>query len=356
VRILHVASGREWRGGQRQTWLLARGLAACGVTQAIVTRRGSELAARARETSIAVVPARWSAGLDPRALMTLVRAARNADILHAHDSHAVTLTAAAARFTARPFVATRRMTRLLRVAGPWRRAARVIAISTAVRRALVESGIAEAAIPLISPGIDVAETRKAQAVSWGEVSAIPQGVFVVLAVSALTPEKGLDVLVDAMAHPDLEACAVQCVIIGGGREAPALAARARAGPAAGRVHFLGPVADPLPFIAAAGGLVVPSREEAFGSIILDALALGIPVLGADVGGIGEALRHGGGVTFRAGDSRALAAEIRRLALDPDQRDRLGEAGRAAASHFDLRGMVDRTLAVYRSVMEDVERQ
>lgn len=356
MRILHVASGREWRGGQRQTWLLARGLAARGVTQGLVTRRGSELARRAIESGLAVVPAQWSAGLDPRALMTLVRAARNADILHAHDSHAVSLAAAAAGFTGRPFVATRRMTRLLRSTRPWRRASRVIAISGAVRRALVESGISETAITLIPPGIDVAGTQTVQPLSWPQVATIPAGAFVVLAASALTAEKGLEVLLDAMADPEVEAAGVHCVIAGRGPEAVVLASRTSAVRAAGRVHFLGQVADPLPLIAAAGVLIVPSREEAFGSVILDALALGVPVIGSDAGGIPEALRHGGGVTLRVGDARALAGEIGRLSRDPLARTQLGEAGRAAARHFDLPGMVDRTLAVYRSVMEDVERQ
>ena len=56
TRLVHVASGREWRGGQRQVWLLARELAKAGVTeQVVVTAAGSELARRLTSSGIRVL-------------------------------------------------------------------------------------------------------------------------------------------------------------------------------------------------------------------------------------------------------------------------------------------------------------
>ena len=356
MRVLHVASGREWRGGQRQTWLLARGLAGLGIEQRLVTRGESELARRAADSGVTVVPARWRAGLDPRALASLVRAARQADILHAHDSHSVTLAAAASAFTNRPFIATRRMTRPLRNAIPWRRAERVIAISGAVRESLVESGVSADDIVVVAPGIDVEETASTTPADWSSIPGIPPGAFVVVAVSALTEEKGIDVLIDAMADSRLLDGRVHCVIAGAGPEMGVLALRASAHQPPGRVHFLGQISDPLPVIAAAGALVMPSREEAFGSTILDALALGVPVIGSNVGGIPEALAEGGGVTFPSGDAASLAGEIAALWGNRSRWESLSVGGRRAAPQFGLEGMVNRTLAVYRSVMERVERQ
>jgi UDP-glucose:(heptosyl)LPS alpha-1,3-glucosyltransferase len=85
-------------------------------------------------------------------------------------------------------------------------------------------------------------------------------------------------LIDAMADSRLLGSQVHCVIVGAGPEMGySLCGRAVQPP--GRVHFMGQVADPLPVIAAAGALIMPSREEAFGSTILDALAMGVPVIG-----------------------------------------------------------------------------
>ncbi|HKP29811.1 MAG TPA: glycosyltransferase [Gemmatimonadales bacterium] len=356
MRILHLGSGREWRGGQRQTLLLARGLAERGCDQRLITRRESELARRASESGVSIVPVSWGAGLDPRVLPTLVREARSADLIHAHDSHAVALASAASRFSGTPFIATRRMTRPLRSAGPWRRAARLIAISRSVRQSLIESGIDAQSIDVVTPAIDVAATSRVTPYDWSATPGIQPASFIVVAVSALTREKGIDLLLEAMADPGIATADVTCMVAGAGPERDQLATLARALGVAERVHFLGHVDDPLPLIAGAGVLVMPSREEAFGSTILDALALGIPVIGTEVGGIPEALSNGGGVTVPAGDSRALAAEVQRLAGDENLRETMSRNAAEAARHHDLPGMVERTLGVYRSVMERIEIQ
>jgi glycosyltransferase involved in cell wall biosynthesis len=248
------------------------------------------------------------------------------------------------------------MTRPLRNSVPWRRAESVIAISEAVRAALVESGITDASISVVPPAIDVHRTVATRPGDWSAIPGVPPQAMIVIAVSALTEEKGIDLLVDAMADARVIASGVHCVIVGAGPENGLLALRASALQPSGRVHFMGQVSDPLPLIAAASILVVPSREEAFGTTILDSLALGVPVIGSDVGGIPEALAQGGGVTFPAGDPVALAGCIASLLGDVGVREGMAQAGRRAATFFDLPGMVDRTLGVYRSVMERVERQ
>jgi len=111
TRVVHVASGREWRGGQRQVWLLARELACSGdVEQIVVTGAGSELGARLVREGIPVRPVRWSAGLDPRVLPGLLAELRPAGtLLHAHDAHAARIAWLAAGLLRRKLVITRRV-------------------------------------------------------------------------------------------------------------------------------------------------------------------------------------------------------------------------------------------------------
>lgn len=356
MRVLHLASGREWRGGQRQTLLLAQGLARQpGITQTIVTAGEGELARRLEASGIPVRAAGWQMGLDPRALMIAWRAARRADLIHAHDAHAVTIAAAVARLTGRPFVATRRMTRPLRRPGSWRQAAKVIAISNAVRDSLFRSGIAPDRIAVIPPAIEVERTARSRAVDWIDLGlALPGDV--VVTVAALTPEKGIDVLIDAATELHEARPELQWVVAGAGPERATLEARTKALNAASYVHFLGHLPDPLPVIAAATVLVLPSREEAFGSIILDALALGIPVVASAVGGIPEALGGGGGILVPPGDGPALARVVESIAGDPARRMQLSRDAQRAVKHFDLGPMVDRVVVLYRSVKESLEAQ
>src|SRR2546427_12518934 len=94
MRVLQVDSGREWRGGQNQVWLLGRELGKdAGIEQVLVTKHGSELARRAGTDGVAVQGATWEIELDPRAWWHLRRtiAACRPDVIDVQDRQARTL-------------------------------------------------------------------------------------------------------------------------------------------------------------------------------------------------------------------------------------------------------------------------
>src|SRR6266516_5279213 len=136
MRVLQVDSGREWRGGQNQVWLLCRELGTdAGIAQVLVTKSGSELARRVGDDGVTVQGTTWEIGLDPRAWWQLRRtiAAFQPDVIHVHDSHALTLAATVAQRGGRGeghrLVATRRVAFHTGRFGAWRRPDRIIAIS-----------------------------------------------------------------------------------------------------------------------------------------------------------------------------------------------------------------------------------
>src|SRR3989441_10319379 len=143
MRVLQVDSGRRWRGGQQQVWLLCRVLGRePGIAQVLVTKKDSELARRATAAGIAVDGTTWEIGLDPRAWWHLRRtiASFRPDVIHVHDSHALTLVATIAR--GRTLVAARRVDFHVGRFGFWRRPDRIIAVSEAVKQILTRDGIA----------------------------------------------------------------------------------------------------------------------------------------------------------------------------------------------------------------------
>ncbi|MFL5403135.1 MAG: glycosyltransferase, partial [Gemmatimonadales bacterium] len=154
--IVHVASGREWRGGQRQVWLLARELGRQGVDQVVVTGRDTELSRRLNAAGVPVCPAAWHAGLDPRVLPPIIRELRRRPaIVHAHDAHALTLADIGSRLTGAPLIATRRVTFPIRRPGLWKRAAHAIAVSEAVIQSLEAAGVSRARVSLVPDAIDL---------------------------------------------------------------------------------------------------------------------------------------------------------------------------------------------------------
>jgi glycosyltransferase involved in cell wall biosynthesis/LmbE family N-acetylglucosaminyl deacetylase len=99
--------------------------------------------------------------------------------------------------------------------------------------------------------------------------------------------------------------------------------------------------------------VLPSYYETFGIAALEPMALGVPVVVSDRGGLPEVVEANvSGLVTPAGDAHALAVAIKRLLRDPEERRRLGEAGRRrAASQFTLEHALHHTLACYMAARE-----
>lgn len=346
---MHVASGREWRGGQRQVWLLARELARAGVAQVVVTGAGSELAERLTADGVPVRPVPWTAGLDPRVLPALLAELRGSQaIVHAHDAHAVTLGGLAARLAGRPLVATRRVDFHLRRAGFWGRADRVIAISRAVAGILAMDGIRRERIVVVHSGIALDDLRGTRRLGVREQLGLGTGATVAANVAALVGHKDHATLFRAAARLADRFPALHWVVAGEGPERTALERLRRDLALEGRVHLLGHIAEPARLVADADLFVMSSREEGLGTAVLDAMALGIPVASTAAGGLPEMLGEGAGVLAQAQDPEALATAVARLLAEPGLAHSVVERAADAVQGFTSARMAEAVLSVYRS--------
>lgn len=205
-------------------------------------------------------------------------------------------------------------------------AAAVVATSRWTKNWLLEQyAIAPDRIHVVEPGADAAEPAPGT-----------PGGGRLLCVAAVTPAKGLDVLVAALAQ--LAGLSWDCLCVGAVDRDPAFVDRLRleAGRAgiADRIRFVGvrTGTDLEATYAAADVVVVTSRSETYGMVVTEALARGIPVIAAAVGGLPDALGYGTGkvrpgILVPPGDPRAVAAALGRWLGDPDLRLRLRRAAR-----------------------------
>lgn len=356
TRIVHVASGREWRGGQNQAFLLACRLQEQGVPQVVVTGRDTLLATRLRAAGVPVRPCGWTIGLDPRAAYAAWHEARSGPaILHAHDAHALTLAALAARGARRPYVVTRRVDFHLRHPRAWREAARVIAISAAVRDILLADGLDPARLRIVHSGIDLeAIRRRGEAPDPRPALGLPVDRPLLLNVAALADHKDQLTLLGAAAElrrtrPDL-----LWAIAGEGPERPRLEARIAALDLGGQVRLLGQVEDPMPLIRHATLFVMSSKEEGLGTTVLDAMALGTPIVATRAGGIPEMLAGGHGSLAPPRDPVALAAEVGALLDDPARAAAQAAAARQKVIEFSDAAMARGVRRVYDEVIANDE--
>jgi len=175
---------------------------------------------------------------------------------------------------------------------------------------------------------------------------------IVFALGRMTYYKGWEVLVDAARRlpPD-----VLVVIGGGGPELPRYRALAEQAGMADRVRFVGPLsaASVEAHFALASAFCSAStlRAEAFGVVVLEAMARGLAVVATDIPGSGLGWLHQRDITglqVPPRDAQALADALCRLLDDPDLRARCGAAGRARwAELFTAEVMADQTVALYR---------
>jgi glycosyltransferase involved in cell wall biosynthesis len=348
IRVLHVASGREWRGGERQVWFLTRALAQQPVDQALLTSRGSELARRASAAGVRVIEVDWDMGLDPRALYGIICERRaNPALVHAHDGHALRL---ALWSGANPVVATRRVAFPVRAGGTWTKVARVIAISRAVEAALVHGGVAPDRIVVIPDGIPVREVAGAIPSRVRTEQGWPVEAPLVACIAALTPEKGHHTLIDAAALLAARMPEVRWALAGEGPGRARLEQHVATAGLAERVTFLGHIDHVDPLIAEATVVVSAATSEGLGSTLLDAMALGRPIVATAVGGVPELLASGSGALVPNGDAAALAREIERVLRDPAVATAMAATGRRAVEAYEIGGMAERTIGVYRSAL------
>ena len=205
-------------------------------------------------------------------------------------------------------------------------AASVVTTSAWARRVLLQLySLPGNRVHVAEPGVDVAELAPGTATAGA-----------LLSVAAVIPGKGHDVLLDALAT--LTGLRWQCLCVGSLERDPIFVERLRRRVVAGgmddRVRFSGPQAgaELAGSYSAADVLVLPSRAETYGMVVAEALARGLPVVAADVGGVPEALGHGAdgvrpGLLVPPDDAAALGEALQAWLEDTDLRRRLRRAAR-----------------------------
>ncbi len=179
--------------------------------------------------------------------------------------------------------------------------------------------------------------------------ATPEDAPLALALGRLHPNKGFDVLLEAVAKlPRLHLW-----LAGEGDERAPLEARARALGIETRVRFLGWRDDVPALLAACDVLALASRHEPLGNVVLEAWAAGVPVVATASAGPAALVRDGEtGLLVPVEDADALAAALRRVAEDRGLRSALAAAGHAA---FAAEFAEPRVVALYRDFLAGVRR-
>ena len=176
---------------------------------------------------------------------------------------------------------------------------------------------------------------------------LPACRFRFVFVGRLSPMKGVDVLLRAWPKVLARVPGSRLLLVGGREDVDYTAMACNLG-VADSIDFAGYQENVKPWIAASQVLVLPSRREGGGSVALEAMALGLPVVGSNVGGIPEYVQDGHtGVIVPVANDIFLAAAMVTLSLEPERVRAQGAAGRQRmANEFSLRASVEHLERVF----------
>jgi glycosyltransferase involved in cell wall biosynthesis len=181
---------------------------------------------------------------------------------------------------------------------------------------------------------------------------LPQDRVIILFFGNLVPYKGPEVLLNAfkMVREDYEK--VMLLYVGRG----SLQGQLQEMSQGQEVHFAGHVSDPekATYYQAADIFSLPSvtRAEAFGIVNLEAMASGLPIVASRLGGIPDIVREGeNGLLFQPGNVEELARAIRFLLDNPDERERMGRAGRRMVEDYSWTRIARETEKIYQELLE-----
>jgi len=239
---------------------------------------------------------------------------------------------------------------------------RVVVNADAVRNWLVEDGYAAGKIHVIRNGARMPVFDKG--IARPRVRAglgIPAAAKVVMMVSRLNPQKGVEHLLESAPAilarvPDAWFVIVGDVVMESKEREEAyarlLASRASELGVAERVIFTGLRRDIPSLLAASDMSVLPSLSEGLPNSVIEAMAIGLPVVATEVGGIPELIRQGrSGLLVPPGDTAALAESVIAVLNNPFLSKRLGEAARLhIQTGFSFEKMFQETVALYRTVL------
>ena len=354
--ILHAESSLG-RGGQEiRTLAETRWLIGHGWNALITCQPDSLLLREARTASVPVEPIRMRSATDVgafRRLRRLIRE-RGVSLVHTHSSVDSWLGSLAAKSLRSPVVRSRHVSIPIRHPLVYRLADRIITSGQAVRATVIDAGIAPEKIVVVPAGVDTEQFHAGVSGKSVRDELGLGGVSVIGLVANIRGSKGHNVFLDAARTMLAAAPDTHFLIVGDGVGFDEVKGRVQRMGLESRVILTGFRRDVPEVMAALDVLVLPStRSEATSQVIPQALAVGTPVVGSDVGGIPELVRDGEtGRLVPPGDSGALAQAMLASLREPERSRAMARTGQAMIlSQYTFDAAMARTTDVYRALLD-----
>ena len=372
LRVALLMDTPVWAGTEAHVRDLALGLAAENVHVRVACPNNSILAQKVRAEGGRIFPIARSGQYDPATVTRLRRALKRGeiDIIHAHNGRTALMGVLAVRSARRGHcILTQHFLRPFhsQQSGPKARLSNAIhafvarnlthtiAISQAVKNAAIARGEVEAEkISVVLNGLQAPQSnanssRAEKRAAWQNDATAP----LIACVARLQKEKDLDILISAMTQVRAQFPHARCIIAGEGNERAMLQSLIENEGLSATVELAGFVDSAADLMSAADVFVLPSAAEPFGLVLLEAMAMGAPIVAVNEGGPPEIVADKEtGLLVPPRDSSAMAQALLEIISDKQRAQKMGAAGRARyEAMFTRQRMAQEARAVYENLLK-----
>jgi len=358
MKILHIDTGKEWRGGQRQTLFLHEGLLASGIESILVCNNQGQLC---KKNVDGIIPTQFKGEADMHFVSELKAIIKNEkpDIVHTHDAHALT-PAIFTKVTSKPFklINTRRVDFSINKGFISRKkynnaqVDRVVAISEAIRKILINDGVKPEKIPVINSGVRFPpRTDFLKVLALREKYGLTDDTYIVGNVANMADHKDHKTLLKAFDILSKDVDEAKLILVGDGPLFEEVQAFAQTLDSANDIIFTGYTNDVYEHIALFDVFCMSSKTEGLCTSIIDAFYMGTPVVATKAGGIPELVRHNfNGLLSKVGDAEEFAANLMLLYDDIPLENKFSANAFHTALKFSDGSMVNKYIKLYKELI------
>jgi len=358
ITVLHTESSTGWGGQENRTLRECIGIRDLGARPVILCQPGSVIGQRARSEGIDVKTVPMQKSYDLGAVRSIQRAIRDeqVDVVSTHSGRDSLLAGTAAKLSRRRprVVRTRHLalpisSRLSYSLFPHR----IVTVSEFVRRDLIARGLPPEKIVAVHTGIDPAVFDPAPVRGpLRQELGCPGDTPIVVTNAIFRIKKGHHILLEAIPFVLKKIPEALFVFTGNGPQRVNIEQRISTMGLSGKVVLTGLRQDIPEVLKSSDLFVLPTLQEALGTAIIEAMAMERPVIGSNVGGVGELIRDGvNGFLVEPRNPLTLAEAIVRVLGDRDLALSMGREGRRIVlQNFTVRHMCEKMYGLYVSLL------
>ncbi len=365
LRVLHIDSQFGWRGGQQQATYLLEKMHHKGLETAMVCQPKSELENYCIEKNLPFFPIRMYNELDIIAGFRIASLCRQNrfNIIHLHAAHAHSLGLWTKLFYRNlKLISTRRVdfsiknSFLSKIKYTNFLVDSIVCISDLVRKVMIDDGVPEHMLTTIHSGVDIHKFDGVKpSKDFRKSLGVPEDHFLVGTVAAIVGHKDYPNLLNAARIVIDQTEKITFCAVGDGELKEKIFSIADNLKLGNRFIFTGYRNDVGNFFKSFDLFVLSSRLEGLGTSILDAQAVGLPVVACRTGGIPEIIQNNSnGILVPLNDSEALAKAILLLVNNEKKRNALGSKAKESVKQFSVENTISQYLILYDQLLKSVQ--